>query len=351
MTTSIRSGTTDLDLEIQKKIDTKIKPIGALGKLEQIAFKLCRVQNSLSPQLKNPQILVFAGDHGLATAGVSPYPQEVTYQMVLNFINGGAAINVFCEQNSIDLVVIDAGVNGNFANDLPIVHAKVAPGTANSLEKPAMTEDQLQIALDKGSELVQEAARQGCNVIGFGEMGIGNTSAASLIMHSLCNIDLELCIGRGTGSNDAQLAEKKSILAKVAAIHTLGEVGPLETLRRVGGFEIAMMTGAFMQAAASNMLVLVDGFITSAAFLVAQELEPALHEYSIFTHCSDESGHKAMLNFLKADFLLNLDMRLGEGTGCAVAYPLIKSAEVFLNNMASFDDAGVSTAESIPLPK
>ena len=332
----------DITAALQHKIDNKTKPIGSLGQLESLALQIGRVQQTLTPSLNKPTIVVFAGDHGVAHEGVSPFPQEVTYQMVFNFLQGGAAINVFTKQNGIAIKVVDAGVNFDFNEHPGLVHAKVAMGTKSFLHEAAMTPAECETAIERGATIVQELHEQGCNVIGFGEMGIANTSAAAVIMSLLCNIPLEQCIGRGTGLDDEGLIRKKVILAEAMIRHNRIEKTPLNVLSTFGGFEIAMMCGAMLQAAASGMLILVDGFITTAALLVASKMNERVLDYSLFTHQSNEQGHSLMLAHLKAVPLLSLGMRLGEGTGAAVAYPVIQAAVSFLHEMASFESAGVS---------
>ena len=333
------------DEQIQRAIDTKTKPLGALGKLESVAFQIAKVQQTLTPELINPSILTFAGDHGAANAGVSAYPQEVTFQMVMNFLQGGAAINVFCQQNDIALKVVDAGVNFDFEEAPGLINAKIAKGTANYLETPAMSSAQLQACFDKASDIVADVAASGCNIVGFGEMGIGNTASASLIMSAICKLPIERCVGRGTGLDDAGLDRKLGLLVDAQAKH--GELSdPKQILETFGGFEVAQICGAMLSAKQHNMLIMVDGFIATGAYLVAQAIDPEISDNAIFCHTSNESGHQLMLDYLKAEPLVNLGMRLGEGTGCAVAYPLIESAVAFLNGMASFESAGVSEAET-----
>jgi nicotinate-nucleotide--dimethylbenzimidazole phosphoribosyltransferase len=330
-----------LSTELQHKIDYKTKPLGALGKLEQLALQIGCIQNTLTPQLNKPVIMVFAGDHGITQEGVSPYPQEVTRQMVFNFLNGGAAINVFARQHGIALRVVDAGVNHEFEPHPELINAKVAMGTRNFRHEPAMSTEQCLEAMRRGAHLVQQAAANGSNVIGFGEMGIGNTSAASMLMSQLCGIAVGDCVGRGTGLDDQGLAHKRQVLTTAAEQHGL-LADPLDVLATFGGFEIAMMSGAMLQAARSGMTLLIDGFIVSSALLVAATLQPNLLDYCVFTHCSNEAGHTRLLQSLHAAPLLDVGMRLGEGTGAAVAYPLLVSAVGFLNEMASFESAGVS---------
>jgi nicotinate-nucleotide--dimethylbenzimidazole phosphoribosyltransferase len=327
--------------QLQHKIDFKTKPTGALGVLEKLALQIGTVQETLSPSLHNPTIVVFAGDHGIANEGVSAYPQEVTFQMVMNFLQGGAAINAFSKQHSIHLAVVDAGVNFDFGIIPDLIQAKIDHGTKSFLTQKAMTEAQLEQCLDKGKEIVQTISETTCNVIGFGEMGIGNTSAATMLMSYLCNLPIDKCVGRGTGLNDTQLQNKIAILQQAQSFH--GNIDdPKTVLQTVGGFEIAQMCGAFLAAYEHKMLILVDGFIASSAFLVAHAMNPLIIDNAIFCHLSDEHGHQNLLNHLGAEPILKLNMRLGEGTGCAVAYPIIDSAVAFLNNMASFESAGVS---------
>ncbi len=325
---------------LQKKIDLKTKPLGSLGKLEKIAHKIGLIQNTLSPELKNPTHLVFAGDHGLTDEGVSKYPKEVTFQMVMNFLNGGAAINVFCRQHNINLLVVDAGVDYDFSEELNLIHAKIAKGTKNILKEPAMSMDVCIQAINKGKEILNQDFKSGCNIIGFGEMGIGNTSAASLLLHKYSGHSMEECTGRGTGHDDEGLRKKKAILKQASEKYTVSD--PVEILATFGGLEIAMMCGAMLQARKNGMVILVDGFITTAALLAAYQLDKSILDNCIFCHCSAENGHKYMLEYLGVEALVDLNMRLGEGTGAVVTYPLIKSAVLFLNEMASFEDAGVS---------
>jgi len=329
---------------LQQKIDQKTKPLGALGQLEVVAKKIGLIQQRLDPQFNQPHMLVFAGDHGAAKAGVSAYPQDVTWQMVENFLVGGAAINVFARQNGLYLSVIDAGVAHDFGPRAGLIDAKVAPGTANYIEQPAMTTGQCATAIARGAEFVRNLAVNGCNVVGFGEMGIGNTASASLITHCLTGAALADCIGRGTGLDDAGLARKQALLDKALTRYRTagGSDQPMQVLAEFGGFEIAMMVGAMLAAAEAKMLLLIDGFIVGVAALTAARLFPALTEYCVFCHRSAEPGHVAQLKALNAEPLLDLGLRLGEGTGAALAWPLVEAAASFLNEMASFASAGVA---------
>jgi nicotinate-nucleotide--dimethylbenzimidazole phosphoribosyltransferase len=340
-----------LQAQLLHKINTKTKPIGALGVLETIALQVGMAQNSLSPVICKPHIVVFAADHGIAATGkVNPYPQSVTAQMVLNFVNGGAAINIFCKQHAIGLTIVDAGVNYDFDSTLPIVHSKIGKGTGDYSVTTAMSSEEAFGAIEKGKNIVANIAATGCNCIGFGEMGIGNTSAASLMMSSITDTSIEQCVGRGTGVNDEQLQIKINTLKEVHKKHALHLLAhqPVNLLSKIGGFEIAMMAGAYLKAAALKMTIVVDGFISTAALLIAKKIseqEANLQSFSdwglVFAHTSGEQGHEKMLQHLGVKPLLQLGMRLGEGTGAALAIPIIQTAVNFLNEMASFESAGI----------
>jgi nicotinate-nucleotide--dimethylbenzimidazole phosphoribosyltransferase len=309
---------------LQRRIDSKTKPLGSLGVLEKLAFQIGSAHCTHYPSLHNPVIVVLAGDHGIAREGVSAYPQEVTTQMVFNFLNGGAAINVFCKQNNIAL--------------------EIAMGTKSFLKNKAMSRQQLESCFIEGRNIVNRAVYMNRNVIGFGEMGIGNTSAAAMLMSYICDLSIEECVGRGTGLNDSQLEHKIQILNQAKQFH--GDItDPKQLLYTFAGFEMAQMCAAMLEAYEQNMMILVDGFICSAVYLVAHAINPRLRDNAIFCHLSDEHGHQSILNFLDVEPILKLNMRLGEGSGCAVAYPIIKSAVLFLEDMASFESAGVSEAK------
>ncbi len=334
----------NIEETLRYKINNKTKPIGALGTLEEIALRIGKIQNSERPVLSNPTILVFAGDHGIAKKGiVNPYPQEVTAQMVYNFLNGGAAINVFCKQNNINLKIIDAGVNHDFGEIPELINAKISFGTKNYESEPAMNAQQYNAAIKKGADLVHQTHKEGCNIIGFGEMGIGNTSSASLLMSYYTKTPLQECVGAGTGLDSEAIKLKQKILSKAYDKYTLST--DTDALMYYGGFEIAMINGAILKAAELKMTIIIDGFIVTAALLAAHSTHPQVLDYCIFAHTSGEQGHQKMLDYLKKEPLINLGMRLGEGTGAAVAFPLIASAVAFLNNMASFESAGVSGSE------
>jgi len=339
----IKPSKLELQKTIQHKIDFKTKPLGALGRLEEIALQICLIQNTEKPELINPHILIFASDHGIAMEGVSAYPQEVTWQMVYNFLSDGAAINVFAKQNNIVVKIVDAGVNKEFDNLPNLISAKIDYGTKSFLYGKAMTKTQLDECRKQAKHIVNiviETTKS--NIIGFGEMGIGNTSSASLIMNCLTAINLKDCIGRGSGINNEQLNKKYEILNMALVNNILDIASPYDVLQTFGGFEIAMITEAMLEAYEKNCIIMVDGFIATSAFLVAYKINSSIIQNAIFCHQSDEKGHKLLLDYLQVKPLVNLNMRLGEGTGCAIAFPIIQSAVKFLNEMASFKTAGIS---------
>jgi len=326
-----------LAAQLQHAIDTKTKPPGSLGMLEVLAKQVGLIQRTTQPAIHKPAILVFAGDHGVVAENISPYPQSVTWQMVENFLAGGAAINVFARQSECEIRVIDAGVNHDFAPRAQLIDRKVGPGTRNFAVETAMSREECETAMRHGMELVD--ALDG-NVVGFGEMGIGNTTSAAAIMHALSGVPLADCVGAGTGLDAAGIVHKREVIAAAVAKHGVSE--PLDVLATFGGFEIAMMAGAMLRAGALRKVLLIDGFIVTSALMVASQLQPALRDYCVFSHCSNENGHKAMLRHLDAKPLLQLDLRLGEGTGCALALPLLHAALKFLAEMATFESAQVS---------
>jgi len=331
-----------LRLLLQAKIDQKTKPLGALGQLEVLALQIGLCQNTLTPRLNKPTILIFAGDHGIVEAGISAYPQIVTSQMIGNFLSGGAAISVFARQHQLELLIVDAGVNADLPYHPKLIDAKIDKGTHNFLTYQAMSGKACIKAVQAGAELVLEQYKTECNCIGFGEMGIGNTSSAALLMHCLTNLPLDQCVGRGTGLNDEQLRHKLNVLQQALNNHENLST-PLDVLATFGGYEIAMMVGAYLKAAEVGMLIMVDGFIASTALLVAYKLYPQVLAYCVFSHVSNEQGHQALLVYFNARAILNMDLRLGEGSGIALAYPLLQSAVIFLNEMATFAEAGVKT--------
>ncbi|QNA87811.1 nicotinate-nucleotide--dimethylbenzimidazole phosphoribosyltransferase [Massilia sp. Dwa41.01b] len=320
-------------------VDNKTKPLGSLGRLEALAIQVGLIQESAQPHIDTPAMLVFAGDHGIVAEGVSAYPQEVTWQMVENFLAGGAAINVFARQNGWTIQVIDAGVNHVFGQRAGLLNRKVAAGTRNFAREAAMSPDECAQAMEGGMALVRDLPG---NVVGFGEMGIGNTSSAAALMHKLSGIPLASCVGAGTGLAPSGVLHKQKVLQAAIELHR-DVSAPLDVLATFGGFEIATMAGAMLQAAHLRKVLLIDGFIVTSALLVAARLQPAILDYCVFAHCSSEHGHRLMLEHLGAQPLLQLGLRLGEGTGSALALPLLHAAVNFLNEMATFASAEVST--------
>ena len=328
-------------IALQHKIDQKTKPTGSLGILEKLALQIGTVFQTLTPEIKQPHLVVFAADHGIAQYGVSAYPQDVTRQMITNFLEAGAAINVFCKQNKIALSIVDSGVNYDFPSNTKLISAKADKGTHSFLSGSAMSKMQMEFCFAKGAEIVTNIAKQGSNCVGFGEMGIGNTATASVLMSVLCNFSIEDCVGRGTGVTDEKLEFKIDILRK--AIENYKDSKDLESyLTHFGGFEILQMAGGMLEAFQQNMIFLVDGFICSVAFLIAFKKNPEILKNAIFSHQSAEKAHKKLLDYLGVNAVLQLDLRLGEGTGCALVFPIVQSAVAFLNEMASFESAGVS---------
>jgi nicotinate-nucleotide--dimethylbenzimidazole phosphoribosyltransferase len=326
---------------LQHLLDHKTKPLGSLGRLESLALQLGLILGTEAPQLQQPQMVVFAGDHGLTAQGISLFPSDVTWQMVENFLAGGAAVSVLARQNGLALTVVDAGVAHDFIPRHGLQVRKIARGTADASQGPAMTSDQCQTALDAGADLLRGLPG---NALLLGEMGIGNTSSAALLMARLTGLPIDQCVGRGTGLDDEGVQRKLAVLRRVLDRHAQA-VEPLQTLAAMGGFEIAMMVGAVLEAAAQNRVIVVDGFIASSAVMVAQALQPLVLQRCVFAHQSDEQGHARMLAHLQAQPLLNLGLRLGEGSGAALAWPLLESSCRILAEMASFASAGVSTAD------
>ncbi|WP_182119073.1 nicotinate-nucleotide--dimethylbenzimidazole phosphoribosyltransferase [Acidovorax sp. FHTAMBA] len=329
---------------LQHKLDHKTKPLGSLGRLEQLALRLGQIQGTASPELQQPQMVVFAGDHGLAARGVSAFPSDVTWQMVENFLVGGAAVSVLARQHGLALTVVDCGVARDIAQretaagQPRLLLRKVAPGTQDASQGPAMSAAQCAQALNHGMVLVHELPG---NVLLLGEMGIGNTSVASLLLARVCGLPIAECTGAGTGLDAAGIARKRTVLQQALDANA-DATAPLAALAALGGYEVAAMVGAVLQAAAERRVIVVDGFITSAAVLVASRLQPHVLQRCVFAHRSGERGHQLMLAQMQAEPLLQLDLRLGEGSGAALAWPLLQSACAILREMASFESAGVS---------
>ncbi len=317
------------------------KPAGALGRLETLSIQLAGVQATARPRIHRPVVVVAAADHGVAAAGVSAYPQAVTAQMVLNFLAGGAAINVLAQAAGAEVVVVDAGVVTDLPPHAALRVLKVAPGTTNLLLGTAMTAAQATAIVGRGIALAHELADAGCDLVALGEMGIGNTTPAALITAAVTGADAATVTGRGTGVDDAQLAHKRAVVAQALALHAPAGDG-LAILAQVGGYEIGLLMGLCLGAAARQVAVLVDGYITTAAALLAARQCPAVAPYLIAAHRSTEPGHRIALEQLGLQPLLDLDMRLGEGSGAALAIPLVRAAALILSDMATFADAGVS---------
>lgn len=331
-------GDAALDHALRAAIDGKTKPPGSLGMLETLARRIGLIQQTVQPRIVEPTLLVFAGDHGVVEEGVSAYPQSVTWQMVENFLAGGAAINVFARQNGCALRIVDAGVNHDFGARAGLIDRKVAHGTRNFAREAAMTLLQCAQAMEHGAALVAEMPG---NVIGFGEMGIANTTSAAAIMHALTGLPAAACVGAGTGLSADGVRHKQQLVERAVALHA-GARAPLEVLAAFGGFEIAMIAGAMLEAARRRMVLVIDGFIITSALLVAARLQPAILDYCVFAHCSDEHGHRQLLDALGAQPLLQMGLRLGEGTGSVLALPMLHAAVNFLNEMATFESAAVS---------
>lgn len=327
-----------LSSQLDAAINNKTKPLGSLGRLEALAKQLGLIQQTTQPVIRQPAIIVFAADHGVTEENISAYPQSVTWQMVENFLAQGAAINVFAAQNGCALYIVDAGVNHDFGPRDGLIDRKVAPGTRNFARQAAMSAAECTQALQHGRAL---AATLNGNVVGFGEMGIGNTTAGAALMHKLSGIPVADCVGAGTGLAPDGIRHKQQVIEQAVVFHA-DVRAPLEVLATFGGFEIAMMVGAMLGAAERRMTLLIDGFIVTSALLVAARLQPAILDYCVFAHCSNESGHQRMLADLGAKPLLQLEMRLGEGTGAALALPLLQAASNFLCRMATFESAQVS---------
>ena len=331
-----------LAARLQSAIDNKTKPLGALGRLETLALRIGLILGSDAPLLEAPQMLVCAGDHGLAARGVSAYPSDVTWQMVENFLAGGAAVSVLARQHGLALTVVDCGVRRDFQARPGLVSRRIAAGTADASAGPAMTAGQCAQAIANGREVVR--ALPG-NALLLGEMGIGNSSSAALLLSRLAGLDIGACTGAGTGLDAAGLARKRDVLREVLARHAAA-ITPLDALAAFGGFEVATLVGAVLQAAHERRVIVVDGFIASAAVLVAQALQPHVTQRCVAAHSSAEPGHTLLLQHLGLEPLLNLDLRLGEGSGGALAWPLLESACRILREMASFEAAGVSRKDT-----
>jgi nicotinate-nucleotide--dimethylbenzimidazole phosphoribosyltransferase len=328
-----------------RRLDVLTKPRGALGRLEPLAAQLCAIQGTLDVRIVQPVGIVFAADHGVADRGVSAYPREVTSQMVANFLHGGAAISVLARLQGVELWIVDAGVDGDCAAHPRLIEAKIRRGTRNFIDEPAMTQEECAQALQCGREAVERVMPGGSNALVLGEMGIGNTAASAMLMHGLTGRDLADCVGRGTGLDDAGLQRKRQLLAQ-ALERRAAPPDPLDLLAEFGGYEIAMLAGAVLAGAARRAVILVDGFTATVAAALAATWNPAVLEYCVFGHCSAEHAHRALLEHLRVQPLLDLGMRLGEGSGAALALSVVRAAVALFTQMATFEGAGVSDKDA-----
>lgn len=329
-------------VQAQARLDRLTKPIGSLGRLEELAARYVMITGELRPEVPCGTVFTFAADHGVTAEGVSAYPSAVTPQMVLNFLRGGAAVNVLARHAGIEVRVVDIGVNFDFEEAPGLIHKKVMSGTKNLLVESAMSPAQAEQALQVGIELATEAAQQGIGLIGTGEMGIGNTTASSAITAVMTGRPVSEVTGRGTGIDDVSHAHKIEVIQRALVLHRLDQADAMQVLAKVGGLEIAGLAGLMLGAAAARIPVVLDGFIAGAAALIAVGLQPRCKDYLIASHRSVERGHQAILEHLELKPLFDLDLRLGEGTGACLGMSLVFAAIKILGEMATFDEAGVS---------
>jgi nicotinate-nucleotide--dimethylbenzimidazole phosphoribosyltransferase len=330
--------------QVRREIDIKTKPPGSLGRIEALALQMAGAQNTAKPSADPARLLLFAGDHGMVAEGVSAWPSEVTTQMVANFLAGGAAANVFARTNGLAITIVDAGIAGELPDHPELIRAGIRRGTRNALHEDALTPAETEAALAFGAQCAVKAVNDGARVIALGEMGIGNTASAALLAHAIDGIDLTPLTGPGAGLDAEGVTRKAEILRRIAARRP-GRLTPVEALAAFGGLEIAMMAGALIGAASAHAVVLVDGFIASAAALCALRARPDALLHAVFAHRSKEPGHRLILEALGAEPLIDLDLRLGEGTGALLAFPLLRNACTMLTEMATFESAGISGKE------
>lgn len=326
---------------LEEKINNLTKPKGSLGRLEDLALQIGLIQQTLSPSLKHPVNVIYAADHGIADEGVSKSPKEVTRQVIHNFLNGGAGICFLARQHGIELKIVDGGVDFDFPTIPQLIDRKIRKGTRNFRYEAAMTREEMEQALQKGAEIVSDCHREGCNVISFGEMGIGNTAASSMWMTCLTNVSLPKCVGAGSGLDEEGVKHKCKVLQESLANYS-GSKEVKEVMAYFGGYEMVMAVGGMLRAAELKMIILIDGFIMTNCVLAASRLYPEVLPYCIFGHCGDEAGHKCILDILDAKPLLNMGLRLGEGSGALCAYPIVDSAVRMINEMHSFSQAAVT---------
>ncbi|HEU19676.1 MAG TPA: nicotinate-nucleotide--dimethylbenzimidazole phosphoribosyltransferase [Deltaproteobacteria bacterium] len=325
----------------QRRLDNLTKPPGSLGKLETIARKYAAIRETIDPSITRKVIVTFAGDHGIVAKGVSAYPREVTIQMVLNMLDGGAAVNVLARHVGAEVAVVDIGVDFDFEPHKRLIMRKVNRGTRDFTEGPAMSYDEALRAMEIGIELAGEYARQGVDIIGTGEMGIGNTTPSTAILSVLSSIPVGDITGRGTGIDDQTLNNKIKLIEQGIAVNRPDPCDSVDVLAKVGGFEIGGIAGLIIGAAYHRLPVIIDGFISSAGALIAVTMNRTINDYLFYSHLSAEAGHRAMLTALEQEPIMNLDMRLGEGTGSAIAMSVIEGAIKIMTGMATFDSAGV----------
>lgn len=323
------------------KINNLTKPKGALGRLEELALRIGLIQQTLTPALRHPQNIIFAADHGIVEEGVSLSPKEITWQQISNFLHGGAGVNFLCRQHGFTLKIVDAGVDYDLPYEKGIIDMKVRKGTRSYLHEAAMTEEEMELCLERGAEMVRRCRDEGSNVLSFGEMGIGNTSSSSLWMSIFTGIPLEQCVGAGSGLDNAGIRHKYEVLRQSRDNYG-GDGSPRDIIRYFGGLEMVMAVGAMLQAAELKMIILVDGFIMTNCMLAASRLYPEVMAYAVFGHCGDESGHRSLLDAMGAEPLINLGLRLGEGTGAICAYPIVESAVRMINEMDNFAHAAIT---------
>ena len=340
----IQSVDNSLQPAIQAKIDNLNKPKGSLGRLEELAMQICLIQQTLEPSLAHPCHLLLGGDHGIEREGVSVSPREVTWQQMINFTHGGGGVNMFCRQHGFKLRIVDVGVDYDLSNIEGIINRKIARGTKNFLYEPAMSEKEFDQAIQIGCDLVDDCIAEGCRILSIGEMGIANTSPSSIWMHLFTGIPLKDCIGAGAGLDTPGIRHKYEVLSNALANYQANthHPTPITHIRHFGGYEMIAAIGAMLKAAEKHLVILIDGFIMTACALAAIQLYPAAKDYMIFTHCGDESGHKRMLDAMGANALLNLGLRLGEGTGALCAFPIVDSAVRMMNEMNNFDNARIT---------
>jgi nicotinate-nucleotide--dimethylbenzimidazole phosphoribosyltransferase len=327
---------TSLAARLRARIDAQAKPPGALGRLEDLAVQIAALQHSEAPRVARVAAHVFAGDHGMAASGVSAYPSSVTAAMVASFLAGRASVNALARACEVEVKVVDAGVDADLAPHPDLIAAKVRRGSRDASHEAALTPEETTDALQRGVDLARSVKDQGFDALILGEMGIGNTAASALIMHRLAPAPLEACIGSGAGRDPAGLARKAEVLAQAA--RRTDAQAPLEVLRQFAGLEIAMMAGAVLGGASSRLVVVVDGFISSAAALAAVRMAPEALAYCVFAHASAERGHARLLEAMGAQPLLQLGLRLGEGTGAVLAAPILRAAARMACEVASLDD-------------